>query len=99
MNSYTYSIFNYNLIIKTLCVNLINHVYKAFIAKAFPFPKGVQFTIVPSKLQNDRFLASLLVTVLSITRDIYICAPHDHNFLQVFYCPIRCVILTARMSN
>jgi hypothetical protein len=29
-------------------------------------------TIVPSKLRNDRFLGALSVTVLSITKDIFV---------------------------
>ena len=30
------------------------------------------YTIVPSKLRNDRFLGGLSVTVLSITKDIFV---------------------------
>jgi hypothetical protein len=32
----------------------------------------VRCTIVPSKLRNDRFLGGLSVTVLSITKDIFV---------------------------
>jgi hypothetical protein len=40
-----------------------------------------KFTIVPSKLRNDRFLGGLSVTVLSITKDIFVYLV-DHNSLQ-----------------
>jgi hypothetical protein len=62
-------------------------------------------TIVPSKLRNDRFFRRF-VSDSFVNYEGHVCVPRDHNSLQaaceklqVFYCPIRCVVFNLKFKT